>query len=131
MSKWVEIIHPNKGPNPKRKKTAILILTLTAIAPALDVAGFGSLFADVPHLWLSLLAVIGGGTAGALYVPDKSQWWKGLLSGMVSGFSILWVTIVYASFRDTIYGLELLIPLSLGVLPGGVLYYIFMKEEIR
>jgi hypothetical protein len=127
MSKLAEIIKPNTG----RKKAAIIILTLTAIAPALGVAGFfDDLFVAVSRLWLSLLAVIGGGIAGALYVPDKANGWKGLLSGMASGFSILWVTIVYASFRDSIYGLELLIPLILGVAPGAVLFYILMKQEL-
>lgn len=131
MNKWAEIINPNRGPNPKCKKAALLILTLTAIAPALGVAGFmGAEFTEVSRLWLSLLAVIGGGVAGALYVPDKAQWWKGLLSGMVGGFSVLWVMIVYASFRDSIYGLELLIPLSLGVAPGAVLFAILMRQEI-
>lgn len=126
-NKWAEIIRPNTG----RKKVAVIILTLTAIVPALGAAGFmEGIFLGVSRLLLSLIAIIGGGAAGALYVPDKTQWWKGFLSGMVSGFSILWVTIVYASFRDSIYGLELLIPLSLGVVPGAVLFFIFIKQEI-
>ena len=127
MSKLAEIIKPNTG----RKKAAIIILTLSAIAPALGVAGFfDDLFVAVSRLLLSLVAVIGGGIAGALYVPDKANWWKGLVSGMASGFSVLWVMIVYASFRDSIYALELLIPLTLGVAPGAVLFYILMKQEL-
>lgn len=127
MNKWAEIIKPNTG----RKKAALIILGLTTIAPALGAAGFmGDEFLEVSRLLLSLLAVIGGGITGALYVPDKAQWWKGLLSGMVSGFSILWVTIVYASFRDNIYYIEMLLPLALGMAPGAVLFAILIRQEV-
>lgn len=106
---------------------SIVILTLSTLFPALDLAGFreGPGWFSLPVCLL--IAAVGGSVAGAIFYPGFRFWYVGMLCGGIIGVSCLLATFLYVLPRQEIYSFEVMFPIILGALPGFLLYYILMR----
>jgi hypothetical protein len=98
------------------------VLIMSSIFPALGATNFipGG---DSISIWIySLIASVGGAIFGALYRPDYQNWLIGLIAGTVTNLSVLWLAVLYANFRDSLFAFELVIPVLLGLIPGILVY---------
>lgn len=109
-------------------QAAIVVVTVTAILPALMHTGFFSEINIIPSPAFALvLAFIGGIIAGALFSQTTGHArWKGVLMGVVLNVGVLLTTIVYSQARTELFSIEVAIPLLLGSIPALVLYIILI-----
>jgi hypothetical protein len=104
----------------------LVIISLTAIVPALMVTGF------LPGATLTreagtLIALVGGAAAGAVANPKARFSPKGMMVGIAYGLGSLWATIFYTQARTSIIKIELIIPLALGFIPAFAVYYLLSR----
>ncbi len=111
-----------------KRKVAIVVLTLSAVVPALLVSGFVPELSIAP-LYASIAAGVGGVIAGFIVIDRNMQRpWAAPLCGALVGLGALWVTIFYASFRDRIFSLELGVVAIVGAIPGLILFVLLTRR---
>ena len=121
----------------KEGDTLSIILTLVGISltvfPALSITGFFfSFFAQLPFYVIILAATIGSLLFFCFVYPDRKYWYYGIIPGLISGPLVLFATIGYTNYKESIFILEFIIPLVIGVLPGWIMwYYPLRRKAIR
>ena len=79
--------------------------------------------------WLAISA-LGGAVAGAIYYPEMKYWYVGVAPGLLSGPSVLLATYLYLLPRESVWTIELVIPLLLALLPWGTAYYFALRSLV-
>jgi len=109
---------------------AVLLLTLGAGIPAMELAGFGHLFPNLGlQNWLAISG-IAGAVAGTIYYPDMRYFYGGILPGALAGPSVLLGTFFYARGREEVWNVELALVGMVAALPAAGLYYLIMRALV-
>ena len=108
-----------------RETIGIVLLIAVSGFPAAGKAGFfgGDWGLDLPVQMA--LSIVGGALAGWLIAPNWH--WAGIVGGAVAGpcgyFALVW----WATGRQQIYKLELVLAQAVGSLPGLLVYFCLYK----
>ncbi|MEZ4323258.1 MAG: hypothetical protein R3F61_37690 [Myxococcota bacterium] len=107
-----------------RMNAGIVVFTLTTVIPGMIVGGFMP-EADVLPLWgWALLGLVGGAAAGA--IAGERRPLLSAVCGAISGPLVAPATVAYVAMRislsNTFWSVELLIPVLVAAIPGGLLF---------
>jgi hypothetical protein len=106
-----------------RKKFGFFVLLAGAMVPALSLAGFTPDWDVLPlYQWLCVAAVFGA-TGGAIYETSGRRI-AAVVGGSIAAAGMAWLLPLYVDLRgaDSYYRIELALPITLGALPGFLLY---------
>lgn len=96
----------------------LALVSITAVLPALSLAGFTpmSIFSSLGTV--TLISAIAGAIGGMLYMPNEKISWRGIIFGLLLNLGILYAIVFYAQSRQSIFKIELVIPIILGIIPA-------------
>ena len=107
----------------------IALVLILAPALVLGMAETGFVFVEWALGWtLGIIISVIGGVAGMVLATGGRQIVQAAIVGAALSAGIFAALILYLDFRETIIRIELVIPLLLGCIPGGILYALLFRN---
>ena len=115
------------------KLSTIVTVLGAALAtfPALSLAGFWFDFlAKLPLEAIAGLSILGSLLFFCLIYPERRYWYMGIASGLFTGPLVAITTYYYAVWRESLWKLEIFIPVLVGSIPGLLLWYFPLRKVV-
>lgn len=107
----------------------IALVLILAPALVLGMAEAGFVFVEWALGWtVGIIVSVVGGVAGMLLATGGRQIVQAAIVGAALSAGIFAALILYLDFRETIIRIELVVPVLLGCIPGGILYALLFRS---
>lgn len=119
----------NIRPQNTIQKVALVIFALTVIVPSLALSGFMGFGEDLPLIGFVAIAGLGGSASGYFWQNNTNHRPIGLFTGFLTGICVLYATYFYLLPRDSFYKIEMIIPMTIGVLPAYFIHSWLVQKK--